>query len=587
MWAPEPSEQLARRLAVARGDEPADLVVRGGRVFSAFTREWLDGDVAIADGVVAGLGEYEGREVLDAAGSYVVPGFVDAHLHLESTKLLVDEFARLVLPLGTTAVVADPHEIANVLGTDGVHWLVDACEHIPLDVYFMASSCVPASGLESPWRELTIGDLEGLLHRHRVLGMAEMMNFPGVIAGASSELAKLRLARHVDGHAPGVLGRELNAYAAARIGSDHEASTLEEGRERLRAGMWLLVREASAARNLRDLIPLALEYGPGRIAFCTDDREPEHVADEGHVNSMVRDAVAFGVPPEDALVMASLSPATYHGLDHLGAIAPGRQADILLLPDLESFVPSLVLKAGRSVGEFPRVGVPDWVRRTMHVEPVAASDLRIPWPGSEEARVIGLIAGQIATESLVDRMTVENGFAVADPERDLAKIAVLERHLGTGRIGLGFVRGFGIREGAFGSTIAHDAHNVVVVGVDDGAIALVVDRLRELGGGIVVARGDRVLAELPLPVAGLLSDRPFPEVLAASRALTAAAGALGVSIDAPFQTLSFLALSVIPALKITDRGLVDVSRMEVVPLAVSPDTTLGRARLPARAAGAR
>src|SRR5581483_7398729 len=273
------STALSRRVAVARGDEPADLVVRGGRVFSVFTREWLETDVAVADGFVAGLGAYEGRETLDAEGRFVVPGFVDAHMHLESSKLLVDEFARLVLPFGTTAVVADPHEIANVLGTDGVHWLLDVCGRIPLDVWFMASSSVPASRFESPRRELTIGDLDALLRRRRVIGLAEMMNFPGDVR----ELEKLALAQHVDGHAPGVRGRELNAYVAAGIRSDHEASVAEEGRERLRAGMWLLVREASAARNLHALLPLLREYGPSRIAFCTDDREPEHIADDGHV----------------------------------------------------------------------------------------------------------------------------------------------------------------------------------------------------------------------------------------------------------------------------------------------------------------
>jgi adenine deaminase len=567
MLPAEPPERLVRRLAVARGDEPADLVIRGGRVLSTFTREWLAGDVAIVEGIVAGVGDYEGVETLDATGRYVVPGFIDAHVHLESSKLLVDEFARLVLRFGTTAVVADPHEIANVLGTDGVHWLVDACDRIPLGVYFMASSCVPASELESPWRELTIGDLEGLLHRHRVLGLAEMMNFPGVISGDPAELAKLALARHVDGHAPGVGGAQLNAYAAAGIRSDHEASTADEGRERLRAGMWLLIREASAARNLRALVPLALEYGPSRIAFCTDDREPEHIADDGHVNALVRDAVALGVPPEDALVMATLSPASYHGLDRLGAVAPGYQADLLLLPDLESFVPDLVLLAGKPVGEIPHVQVPEWVRRSIRLDPVAAGDFRIPWRGGR-ARVIGLVPGEIVTASLVDELAVDDGLAVADPDRDLVKIAVLERHLGTGRRGLGFVRGFGLRRGAFGATLSHDAHNVVVVGVDDGAMALVVNRLRELEGGIVVADEHEVLAELPLPVAGLLSDRPLAEVLDASRAINAAAQALGVTIPAPFQILAFLALSVIPSLKITDRGLVDVDRRELVPLAV-------------------
>ena len=558
---------LARRLAVARGDEPADLVIRGGRVFSAFTREWLDADVAVVDGVVAGLGEYDGRETLDASGRWLVSGFVDAHLHIESSKLMVDEFARLVLPLGTTAIVADPHEIANVLGTDGVHWLLDASSDLPLDVYFMAPSCVPASDFESPRRALTIGDLEGLLRRSHVLGVAEMMNFPGVVGGSEHELAKIRLARHVDGHAPGLVGRKLNAYASVGIQSDHEAATLEEGRERLRAGMWLLIREASAARNLAALVPLALEYGPSRIAFCTDDREPEHIADDGHINSIVRDAVALGVPAEDALVMASLNGAQYHGLDGIGAIAPGYRADVLVLPDLVSFVPELVLKAGKPVEEIPSVSAPEWVRNTVRVGSPAQDPFRIPWTGGK-ARVIGLVPGQIVTESLADEPTVEDGYAVADPARDLAKIAVLERHLGTGRIGLGFVRGFGLERGAFGATLAHDAHNMVVVGADDGSMSRVAARLSELGGGIVVADGDELLSELPLPVAGLLSDRPLADVLEASRALNAAARRLGVAYPHPFQVLAFLALSVIPSLKITDRGLVDVDRFELVPLAL-------------------
>jgi adenine deaminase len=561
------SSVLYRRLAVARGDEPADLVVRGGRVLSVFTREWLDTDVAIVDGYVAGLGDYDGAETLDASGRYVVPGFVDAHMHLESSKLLVDEFARLVLPFGTTAVVADPHEIANVLGTDGVHWLLDLCDGIPLDVWFMASSCVPASDFESPRRRLTTGDLDALLRRRRVIGLAEMMNFPGVVAASEHELAKLELARHVDGHAPGVLGRELNAYVAAGIRSDHEAYTVEEGRERLRAGMWLLIREASAARNLHALLPLLAEYGPGRIAFCTDDREPEHIVDDGHINGMVRDAVAFGITPEDALVCATINPTLWHGLSHLGAVAPGYQADLLVLADLEQFVPDVVLKAGKLVGEIPRAEVPDWVRHTVRIGALGPEVFRIPWGGGR-ARVIGLVPGQIVTDSLVEEPTVRGGEAVADPARDLAKIAVIERHLGTGRTGLGFVRGFGLQRGAIASTVAHDAHNVVVVGMSDSAMAVAVRRLANIGGGIVAVDGAQVLAELPLPVAGLLSDASLEEVVARSRAVVAAARELGCSLEAPFQLLSFLALSVIPSLKLTDHGLIDVDRFEVVPLAV-------------------
>src|SRR5919204_3665069 len=345
-------------------------------------------------------------------------------MHLESSKLLVDEFARLVLPLGTTAVVADPHEIANVLGTDGIHWLADLCDEVPLDIYLMASSCVPASAFESPRRPLSAGDLEGLLNRRRVLGLAEMMNFPGVINGDASELEKLGLrgATHVDGHAPGVTGKALNAYAAAGIRSDHESRTIEEGRERLRAGMWVLIREASGARNLHALLPLVREFGPHRLAFCTDDRDPDHIVAEGHVNSMVREAVAAGVAPEDALVMASFNPATWHGLAHLGALAPGYQADVLVLPDLERFEPELVLKAGRPVAEIPRSPVPEWVKHTVRVGHFGAGSFAIPWSDGR-ARVIGVVPDQIVTEALVERPTVVDGRVVADPERDLAKVA--------------------------------------------------------------------------------------------------------------------------------------------------------------------
>jgi adenine deaminase len=559
------SAPLAKRLAVARGDEPADVVIRGGRVLSVFTREWLEADVAIADGWIAGLGDYRGREELDATGRWVVPGFIDAHMHLESSKLLVDEFARLVLPFGTTAVVADPHEIANVLGTDGVHWLLDATAGLPLDVYFMASSCVPASQFESPRRELTPGDLDALLRRRRVIGLAEMMNFPGVIGGSPTELAKLALAQHVDGHAPGVLGRSLNAYAAAGIRSDHEAYTAEEGRERLRAGMWLLIREGSAARNLHALLPLLAEYGPNRIAFCTDDREPEHIAADGHINSIVRDAVAAGISPEDALVCATLNPSLWHGLTHLGAVAPGYHADLLVLPDLERFVPETVLKRGQPAAEIPRADVPDWVRHTVRIGAFGPEMFRVPWEGGS-ARVIGIVPRQIVTDLLVEEPTHRAGEALADPERDLAKIAVVERHLGTGRVGLGFVRGFGLQRGAIASTVAHDAHNVIVVGMNDASMAAAVRRLANRGGGIVVVDGAEVVAELPLPVAGLLSDAPLDEVLAASHEVIAAVQSLGCELEAPFQHLAFLALSVIPSLKLTDRGLVDVDRFELVPL---------------------
>ncbi|HSC72914.1 MAG TPA: adenine deaminase [Gaiellaceae bacterium] len=548
-------DNLARRLAVARGDEPADVVVRGGRVLSVFTREWLDMDIAVADGWIAGLGEYEGREVVDASGRYVVPGFIDAHMHLESTKLLPDEFARLVLPLGTTAVVLDPHELANVLGTDGVHWLLDACDGLPLDFYFMASSSIPASAFESPRRPLLSGDLESLLRRRRVLGLAEMMNFPGVINGDPAELEKLQLAEgvHVDGHAPGVRGRALNAYAASGIRSDHEALTEDEGRERLRSGMWLLIREASMARNLQALLPLVREFGTNRIAFCTDDRDPEDIAANGHINGMVREAVAAGVTPEDAIVLATINPATWHRLWHLGAVAPGYQADLLLLGDLERFEPELTLKSGRPVGEIPEPDVPEWVKHSVRNRPVTADDFRVSASGT--VRVIGLVPDQVVTE-LIEQA----------PDDALATIAVVERHLGTGRIGLGLVARSGLQRGALASTVSHDAHNIIVIGKTPEDMAQAVMHLGELGGGIVVVDGGTVTAELPLPVAGLLADAPLAEVIRRSLECNDAARALGWSGATPFLTLSFLGLSVIPSLKITDRGLVDVDRFEIVPL---------------------
>ena len=555
-------------MAVARGDEPADLVLAGGRVLSVFTKEWLDVDVAIQDGHVVGLGRYEGRERMDVGGAYLVPGFIDAHMHIESSKLTVDEFARAVLAHGTTAVVADPHEIANVLGPEGIHWLLDSCSDLPLDVYVMASSCVPASHFESPLRPFTIGDIEELLRRDRVIGIAEMMNFPGLIAGDPGEMAKVStgLTDHIDGHAPGVRGPALNAYLAAGIRSDHEATTFEEALEKRRLGMWVMLREASIARNLRDLLPLIKRYGPARCMFCTDDREPGFIVEEGHINQMVRVAVEEGISPEDAVVMATINPASYHRLWHLGAIAPGYQADILVLDDLRSFNPRQVLKRGAEP-RFTKLEVPEWVRQTMHMAPVTAASFKIS-AGSKRIRVIGVIPAQLLTRTDLVEPTVQDGELVADPARDLVKIAVLERHHATGRIGLGFATNVGLKRGAFASTVAHDAHNVVVLGVDDADMAACACRLAEIGGGIVVAEGGRVVEELPLPVAGLMSDRPLADVYERLRSMEQRLAGLGVTMTAPFMTLSFLALSVIPELKITDRGLVDVARFELVPLGI-------------------
>ncbi|HEV2216709.1 MAG TPA: adenine deaminase [Candidatus Dormibacteraeota bacterium] len=555
-------------MAVARGDEPADLVLAGGRVLSVFTKEWLDVDVAVVDGFVVGLGQYQGRERIDVAGKYLVPGFIDAHMHIESSKLMLDEFSRAVLAHGTTAVVADPHEVANVLGTDGIHWLLDCCDNVPLDVFVMASSCVPASSFESPRRPFTPGDIESLLRRHRTIGVAEMMNFPGVIAGADSELAKLdtRLTDHVDGHAPGVSGPRLNAYLAAGIRSDHESTTFDEALEKRRLGMWVMLREATGARNLKDLLPLVKQFGTNQCMFCTDDREPDFIVEEGHINQMVRVAVEEGVSPEDAVVMATINPAMYHRLWRLGAVAPGYQADILVLDDLESFRPRQVLKRG-APPRFTRLDVPEWVRQTVNLGPVDEASFHIP-SGPTKIRVIRVIPAQLLTGMDMVEPCARDGLLVADPSRDLVKIAVLERHHATGRVGLGFATNVGLKRGAFASTVAHDAHNVVVLGVDDRDMAACAARLAEIGGGIVIAEGGRAVEELPLPIAGLMSDRPLAEVHERLRSMERRLALMGSTMASPFMTLSFLALSVIPELKITDRGLVDVGRFELVPLAV-------------------
>ena len=543
-------------IAVARGDVAPDLVIENARVFCAHTREWLDGDVAIAGDRFAGIGGYEGGERIDAAGRFLVPGYIDAHVHIESSKLMLDEFARVVLSHGTTAVVCDPHELANVLGVPGVEWLLEATGRLPLDVFCMAPSCVPASPFESPGATLGIADLERLLAHPRVIGVAEMMNFPAVIAGDPRELAKIALASRVDGHAPAVSGRQLDAYLATGISTDHEATTAEEALGRRRRGCFVLIREASNARNLRALLQLVREHGPEFCAFCTDDREPDFLVREGHLDQMCRVAVAEGIAPEDALVMATLHPALCHGLERRGAIAPGYLADCLLLDDLSSFTPTLVIKSGGRVAAVPHVDVPAWARATVNAAPIAPAQLATPREGT--VRVIGMIPDQLLTRSL----------ELPADAAGLATVCVVERHAASGRIGLGTVLGFGLCEGAFATTVAHDAHNIVCIGCDETSMVLCIERLGELGGGIVVSRGGRVVGELALPVAGLLSEEPASVVVELLDALHGELARQGVTLPSPFMAASFLALSVIPSLKITDHGLVDVDRFEVVPLQV-------------------
>jgi adenine deaminase len=577
---------LAHRIAVARGDRSADLVLKGGSILSVFTGELLRTDVAIAGEHVAALGPgYDGDRVVDVSGSMLLPGFIDGHMHLESTKLTVDEFARVAMPWGTTTVVLDPHEIANVFGLDGVRAILANAREIPLDVYVMVSSCVPASPFESSGATVTADEIARFLDEEpNAIGLAEMMDVQGVVHGSDEVIGKLVAAsgRHVDGHAPGLTGRALNAYVAAGIRSDHECTTYEEALEKRRLGMSIMLREGSAARNLEALLPLVLRFGPANCLLCADDREPDHLLGEGHINDVVRKAVRLGCPPADAVAMATINAARYHRLPEHGALAPGYLADIVAVDDLETFRPERVWKRGRLVAEggvaveIPRVRPPDELRDSVRIHPVSGRDLAVRADGS--IRVIGIDAGTIVTRQLTEEPSRSGETVVADPRRDLAKIAVVERHRATGRVGVGFVRGFGLRRGALASTHAHDAHNVVVVGVDDDDMAAAVGRLAETGGGQVAVADGGVLAELRCPIGGLLSDQPAEEVAAAVRALEEAARALGVTLPAAFMAMSFLALSVVPELKITDRGYVDVERFELVSLEADPP----RQRTPVR-----
>jgi adenine deaminase len=566
-----------RVLAVARGDEPADLLLRGGRVLSPSTREWVVTDLAVADGVVAGWGPREARQVVDLDGAAVTAGLVDAHMHLESTKLWVDEFVRTVLPLGTTAVAADPHEIANVFGIPGVAALIAAARQLPFTFGVCASSCVPASPFESPGAELFAADVAALLDQHAAIGVAEVMNFPGVIAGDPEMLARIATAgsRRVDGHAPGVSGRALDAYLAAGVESDHECTELAEAEEKRRKGMWVFIRQGSASQNLRDLIPTVLAHGTDHVALCSDDREPDTLLEVGHLNDCVHLAVQAGVSEVDALIMATLNPAEYHGFTELGALGPGYQADILCFDTLAGFRPSLVFQRGRLVAQDGAVSpgavadtpAPAFMRESVHLDtPPPASSFDIGAVPGARARTIGIRDGSLSTASLVCDPT--------DPASGAARLAVVERHRQTGRIGLGWVHGFGLKRGALASTVGHDAHNCMALGAAGGAgpraMAAAVARLAAIGGGQVAVDDDgRVLAELALPIGGLMSDQPAQVVTDGLHRLVEAARTLGTSIGAPFMHMSFLGLSVLPELRLTDQGLVDVGAFELVPVDVA------------------
>jgi adenine deaminase len=564
--------ELADLIKVARGDAPADLLLKNARVVNVFTGDIEETNIAIVNTDIVGLGDYEAREVVDLGGRYVCPGFIDAHVHIESAMVPPNEFARAVVPRGTTTVVADPHEIANVLGLDGIRYMLDMAKYNPLSVYVMAPSCVPSTDMETTGAALYWYDLQTLQHEPYVLGLGEMMNFPGVVNGAPDVLDKLRAfqGRVKDGHAPGLTGKKLMAYAVANIGSDHECTSAEEAHEKLELGLFVFLREATNARNLRDLLPVVNAHTNRRLCFCTDDRVPADLLDEGHIDYMVRLAIAEGVDPVTVIRMATLNASEYFHLHDRGAIAPARRADLVVFSDLRALRAELVYRNGKLAAKDGQV-IP-WERPRR--PPVLRSSMNVDWSklsfyiaaNGRRVRVIGLIPDQIITEPLVEELPARSGELLADPERDILKMAVIERHLATGNVGLGFVKGLGLQRGAIASTVAHDHHNIVVAGADDKSMFIAMQAIVATRGGMAVADGDAVLAQLPLPIAGLMSDQPIETVRRQMDELLAAARRLGSPLHNPFMALSFLSLPVIPSLKLTDRGLVDVDKFQLVSL---------------------
>ncbi len=588
-------------LSVARGDRPADLVLHNARLINVHSGEIERTSVAVAGPFIAGVGDgYRGAREIDLDGRYLCPGFIDAHVHIESAMVPPAEFARAVVPAGVTTVITDPHEIANVRGLEGIRFMLRDAESVPLEIFVNASSCVPATGLATSGATLEAADLASLLSEPRVLGLAEVMNFPGVVAADPEVVAKLRAydGRVIDGHCPGLSGHALNAYAAAGISSDHECTSLEEAQEKLRRGMTLFIREASGARNLEALLPLIDAVTERRICLCTDDRQPSDLLGEGSIDHLVRLAIRGGVEPLTAIRLATLNPAEHYRMSDRGAIAPGRRADLIVFSDLQAPRAERVYLAGRAVGEdgealFERRAMAaGLVRDTVRVD-LDAIDLRIPAgdspatgeirapatgeirapatgeiraPATGEIRVIGAVADQLITERLTAVPRIVSGCAVADPARDLLRLAVGERHRGTGNVGKGFVRGVGLKRGAIAGTVAHDHHNLMIIGADDASMMTAARAVAGVGGGLAAALGDQVLALLPLPVAGLMSDRPIEQVRTDLEKLLGAARELGSTLREPFMAMSFLGLEVIPSLKLTDLGLIDVDRFELVPL---------------------
>ena len=556
------------------GPPDVDLLIKNARVLDVFSGRFFDGNLAVSGGRIVGFGASVARETHDLGGAWVVPGLIDAHVHIESSQLSPGEFARAVVPHGTTTVIADPHEIGNVLGMDGIRYLLTASEGLPLRVFLMAPSCVPSSPFETTGAVLGPEEIAELLAWERVLGLGEVMNYPGVVNGAPEVLAKIEVSRGrpIDGHAPGLSGSKLWAYAAAGPRTDHECTTIDEAREKLRAGLRILIREGTTARNLDALLPLLDERTAPFVHFCTDDRDSEALLREGSVDDLVRRAISCGVQAELAIAAATIHAARTYGLTDLGAIAPGYRADFLVLSDLAGFEVREVYVGGErvaadGVSSFDAAGIADeHVRETIHID-LAKLSFRLPSESalSQCVRVIGVREGQVLTDASEASAPCVNGEVMADPKRDLLKLAVVERHARSGAVGIGFVTGFGLTRGAIASSVAHDAHNVIVAGASDDEMRVAVKELCRIGGGQVVVDGENVVARLCLPIVGLMATDTLAETALASRGLTEAARMLGCALSAPFAALSFLALPVIPHLKLTDQGLVDVDRFTMVP----------------------
>lgn len=551
-----------RFLAAAEGREPADLLLRDARLVNVASGEIERVSVAVVDGRIAGVGDYtEAAEVIDLAGEFLAPSFIDGHVHVESSLLWIDQFARAVVPHGTGAVVTDPHEIANVAGLPGIRALMDASATLPLGVFFTVPSCVPASANESSGAEMTPEIIGEAMKLPRVVGLGEMMNFPGVLAGDRQIFEELSIpAPRRDGHAPGLRGKALNAYIGSGMTSDHESTEIEEAREKLRRGMMLMIREGSSEHNLLDLLPLVDDRTYPRCCFASDDRDCATLLHDGHMDAVLRKAIGAGLEPIRAIRMATLNTASYWRLPGFGLIAPGCRANAVVFDSMEDIRPRLVLFDGVVVAEGGRPlfeatsRIPATLLDTMHVAPLSIDDLRLPAAGATTA--VGAIPGQIVTRRLEVQPKVSGGFAVADTERDLLKLVVVERHRATGRVGVGLVNGFGLTRGALASSIAHDAHNIVAVGADDRDILMAIEAIVAMQGGLAAVADGRLLGTLALPVAGILSPRPLEEVAPEYERLEEIARGLGSALPSPFGLLSFMALSVIPEVRVTDRGLI-------------------------------